>query len=91
MGSDTSAAYHVHKHYDELPTSETTGNPTRDYFDSAEKTIRDGQVTDAGPLEGGGERLIYRRTVDGKVMEAIVLVKPDGKLIMATYGAAKAG
>jgi hypothetical protein len=48
-------------------------------------------VTDAGPLEGGGERLIYRRTVDGKVMEAIVLVKPDGKLIMATYGAAKAG
>jgi hypothetical protein len=41
-------------------------------------------------------RVIFRReVVDGtgtrRVMEAIVIVRPDGRLIMATYGAAKAG
>jgi hypothetical protein len=96
MGSDTSAAYHVRKHYDELPGDEITGNPTRDYFDSAQRTIHDGEVWKREALPGGAERLIFRREVvdaagNRKLMEAIVIARPDGKLIMATYGAAKAG
>lgn len=43
-----------------------------------------------------GRAVIFRREVvvgtgTRRVMEAIVIVRPDGRLIMATYGAAKAG
>ena len=95
MGSDTSAAYHGYKHYDELPAAEQTGHPLDDYFQSAERTIRDGNVWRRESLPGGGEELIFRReaTEAGglrKTMEAILLVRPDGKVIMKTFGGAKA-
>ncbi|GAB2834438.1 hypothetical protein GCM10027176_43500 [Actinoallomurus bryophytorum] len=95
MGSDTSAAYHGYKHYDELPAVEKTGHPLEDYFQSAERTIRDGQVWKRETFPDGREELIFRREVIEagglrKTMEAIVLVRPDGKVIMKTFGVAKA-
>jgi hypothetical protein len=95
MGSDTSAAYHVIKHLKDIVPDEVTGNPTRDYFNSAERTIHDGDIVDRLPADGGGQELIFRRQVmDGvgkpKLMQAIVLEKPDGRLILKTYGVAKA-
>jgi hypothetical protein len=95
MGSDTSAAYHAIKHGKELVPDEVTGDPIRDYFNSAERTIHDGDVVDRKQVPGGGEELIFRREVlDGagkpRLMEAIVLERPDGRLILKTYGTAKA-
>jgi len=95
MGSDTSAAYHGYKHYKELPINEKTGHPLQDYLQSAERTIRDGHVWRHESLPDGGEEIIFRREVVepggmSKTMEAILLVRPDGKVIMKTFGAAKA-
>lgn len=95
MGSDTSAAYHLHKHQSELPASERTGDPMSDYFDSAERTIRDGEVSIPTNPRGGVPTFVFRReVVDAagvrKVLEAIVIRRPDGKLIMTTFGKAKA-
>ncbi|WP_119729620.1 hypothetical protein [Thermomonospora amylolytica] len=89
MGSESSAAYHAHKHYKELPESERTGDMIRDYLDSAERTIREGEVWRRQTMDNGSEQLIIRRDVGGTVMEAIIYVKPDGSTVMASYGSAK--
>ena len=61
MGNELSAAYHVRKHYREIPQIEQTGNPVADYHNSAERTIREGELTDRIKRDGGGEILNYRR------------------------------
>lgn len=96
MGNELSAAYHVRKHYREIPQIEQTGNPVADYHNSAERTIREGELTDRIKRDGGGEILNYRREVvetDGtgaervRILRAVVVVAPNGDLIMPTYGA----
>ncbi|TDQ53755.1 hypothetical protein EV190_103206 [Actinorugispora endophytica] len=91
MGHEASAAYHLRKHYHELPESETTGDRVRDYHDSMELTIRNGTLVDWIPFPGVGEKFVYQREVPdptGRVdtMKAIVLVRSDGMLVTMTYG-----
>ncbi|QKW35099.1 hypothetical protein HUT06_14540 [Actinomadura sp. NAK00032] len=94
MGSDTSTAYHARKHYDELPESERTGDVVRDYLNSAERTIREGDVVKRSMLDNGAERLVFHRTVTGAngrpiTLEALVIIRPDGRVVMPTFGGAK--
>ncbi|MFS2295313.1 MAG: hypothetical protein FWJ90_21880 [Actinomadura sp.] len=94
MGADTSAAYHARKHYNELPESERTGDVVRDYLNSAERTIREGDVVKRTVDDSGVERVVFHRKITGKdgrpiTMEALVLVRPDGRVVMPTFGAAK--
>ncbi|MBB6174074.1 hypothetical protein HNR23_004134 [Nocardiopsis mwathae] len=95
MGHETSAAYHARKHYRELPDGERSGDVIRDYHDSAETTIREGELVSASNTGPGAERRLYHRSVfdekEGKyrALEALVLTRPDGKVVMLTYGTAK--
>ncbi|MFE6385664.1 hypothetical protein [Nocardiopsis dassonvillei] len=100
MGHETSAAYHSRKHANELPSAERTGNPVRDYLNSAEVTIRSGEVIDSRVEENGSRKFVFARPkldADGSYvlntktgepvyMKAILYVREDGRVVMATYG-----
>ncbi|MEU0239079.1 hypothetical protein ABZ234_15440 [Nocardiopsis sp. NPDC006198] len=100
MGHQTSTAYHARKHYDEIQPWEQGGSIVDDYMDSAEETIRSGEIRSREPLDGGGERLeivrpkldldgnqvIDKRKKKEVFLRAIVIVKEDGSIVMPTYG-----
>jgi hypothetical protein len=92
--SETAEAYHAIKHQDELPSIPgATGEPVRDYAAAARDTIRTGSVVDASP-SGGSTRVVIRKTYgtppNQSLMEAIIYVRPNGKVTLASYGTAKA-
>ncbi|MDT0331742.1 hypothetical protein [Nocardiopsis lambiniae] len=99
MGHETATAYHARKHYNELPAEEKGGNVISDYLNSAEKTIREGHVSEVTPLAGGAQKWTFMRPVldlDGNhisnkkgkpsYMRAFIIIRPDGTLVMPTYG-----
>jgi hypothetical protein len=88
--SPTAEAYHAIKHQAELPARPgATGDPVTDYAAAARDTIRTGSVVDSARA-GDSVRVIIRKDYSGTLMEAIIYVKPDGTVTLATYGAAKA-
>jgi hypothetical protein len=88
--SPTAEAYHAVKHQSELPARPgATGDPVADYAAAARDTIRTGDVVDA-TLLGDSTRVIIHKNYAGTNMEAIIYVKPDGTVTLATYGAPKA-
>ncbi|QXJ24199.1 hypothetical protein AGRA3207_005474 [Actinomadura graeca] len=88
MGHETSAAYHARKHYSELPPEERHGNYVRDFMDSAERTVREGRMVESKFVDGV-ERQLYIRKVGNRRLEALVTVRPDGRLTMPTFGEQK--
>src|SRR5699024_4399073 len=98
LGHETASAYHARKHYREIPVLEKSGNRIRDYLDSAERTIRHGDITSRTTLDNGSERLtITRPKLDANgnqvirgdkkaFMRAFVIVQPNGDIVMTTYG-----
>ncbi|MFI6578142.1 hypothetical protein ACIBFB_20335 [Nocardiopsis sp. NPDC050513] len=99
MGHETATAYHARKHYNEILDDERSGNIVNDYLDSAELTIRDGEVIELSRLDNGAERLTIMRPVlddngshisnkrgELAYMRAIVIIRQDGSLVMPTYG-----
>ncbi|MFC7329196.1 hypothetical protein [Marinactinospora rubrisoli] len=89
MGHEISAAYHARKHYDELPEEEQRGDVIREYFASAERTVREGVLAKREAVEGGEKLHLARAVVDGdekRYLRSIVLAKDDGRVIMLTYG-----
>jgi hypothetical protein len=99
MGSESSAAYHSRKHQIEIPLEERTGNPVRDYLNSAELTIREGELANFTRLEGGGIHMTFERIVtpesstptpsgtrEVQVMVAQVYLRETTGVVMSTYG-----
>ncbi|MEY9214913.1 hypothetical protein NI17_017465 [Thermobifida halotolerans] len=94
MGHEFSAAYHALKHHHEIPPQEMVGNRVRYYLGSAERTIREGELSLMETQEDGRIKLEFTRTEtwhDGtreKVshLRALIFVGWDGSVIMATYG-----
>ena len=88
--SETATAYHAQKHQGELPqTPSRTGDPVIDYMAAAQDTIRTGTVADVTVSEES-TCVIIRKDYNGRVMEAIVYIRPDGRVTLATYGTQKA-
>jgi hypothetical protein len=92
FGSESATLYHAEKHYAELPASEQTGKKAANYLDSLGKTISSPDSV-VGPevSSTGARQVIFHRTVEGARLEAIVYVQPNGRAVVATYGAAKSG
>jgi hypothetical protein len=94
--TDTAEAYHALKHKKELKgvLPEANKNQVHHYATAADDTIRNGAVVKAEPAEGGSTLVIIQKeymTPEGpKILEAIIYVKPDGKVTLASYGEAKA-
>jgi hypothetical protein len=92
--SETAEAYHARKHGDELPPlPQFTDNAVKNYAEAISDTMHTGDIAEAIRLPNGSIRCIIRKTYPGspgKMMEAIVYVRPDGKVTLASYGAAKA-
>ncbi len=88
FGSESAAAYHTEKHFDEIPAAERAGTKYDAYINSARKTIRDpaSKIIPVSTQEGGANSYKFERTMgDGTVMTAIVIVTSDGKVVLATY------
>jgi len=49
-----------------------------------------GEVVKAERQPNGSTLVIIQKTYGGKVLEAILYIKPDGKVTLASYGKAKA-
>ncbi|MDT0302749.1 hypothetical protein [Streptomonospora wellingtoniae] len=94
MGHPTSASYHSHKHFNELPAAEQGSNKVDSYHQSAVTTIRDGDLAESTTNTDGSIDLKYRReyvdeeTGETKTLQALLVIRPDGLVIMKTYGAA---
>jgi hypothetical protein len=92
--SPTAEAYHAVKHKAELPTElQHTGDPVVDYAPAAHDTIKTGEVVGAVRVQGDSIRVVIHKDYGdtAKVtMEAIIYVKPDGTVTLATYGKPKA-
>ncbi|MFD0774266.1 hypothetical protein ACFQZ2_10050, partial [Streptomonospora algeriensis] len=96
MGHPTSAAYHARKHFSELPLEEQGGNTIESYHQSAMNTLQDGRMTEPHINSDGSVDFAFRREyVDArgkeKILEARLVLRPDGVVIMKTYGAAMGG
>ncbi|MUN40411.1 hypothetical protein [Actinomadura litoris] len=94
MGDDSSAAYHVRKHLHELPRGERGGDAVHAYMNSAERTIRDGDLVIRSVGDDGTETMVFVRNVaqagePKKYVEALIKVRPDGRIVMPTYSKAK--
>jgi hypothetical protein len=90
--SDTAEAYHAVKHQGELPPEFRTGNAVDNYQNAYNDTIKTGNVVKAVATPTGSTQVIIQKTYagTGAPMEAIIYVKPDGEVVLASYGAAKA-
>ncbi|MDY6784630.1 MAG: peptidoglycan-binding protein, partial [Cyanobacteriota bacterium] len=88
--SESSAVYHAHKHYNELPQSERTGtSEIENYLESANRTIREGAAT-VNLSQTGSRSVTVVKTVvgdDGRPVNltAILYVSPDGNVVLASY------
>ena len=94
MGHEFSAAYHALKHHQEILEQEATGHRVNNYFNSAERTIREGELTLMETQDNGRIKLEFTRTAvlqdnRTRTLKAIVFVGRDGSLTMATYGATR--
>ncbi|MFW6639150.1 hypothetical protein ACOALZ_03815 [Nocardiopsis algeriensis] len=98
MPHETSTSYHARKHPNAIPEGEITGNLIKDYILSAENTLRYGEIVERTPAGGGAEKIVVRRPMlspngthetDRKkrplYLEAILYLKPDSTIIMATF------
>ena len=95
--TESSAAYHAHKHAHDLPPAEQTGSEVADYLNALRETIQrpSSQSTAANQLEPGRSHA-FTRTVDVRpggatsgpgdryTMTAIVNESPDGAVSVAT-------
>jgi hypothetical protein len=94
FSSPDAATYHALKHGGDLPPSEVVTNLTTSFLDSAQKTIKS---PTADPnvlvLQNGARSLTFTRVVqDGATkyqMRAIVIVSPEGNVVLATMMGAK--
>jgi hypothetical protein len=90
--SPTAEAYHVEKHFDELPASDQgSTNRVETFNQRAMETIRNGRITNNEMTPTGSRRLVFQHqpVAGGPTLEAIVYVKPDGSVVIASFGAAK--
>jgi hypothetical protein len=89
--SESSAAYHVLKHFRELTPSErarasqSRGSEARSYLESLDQTLRTGTVR-TETSQYGERRLFFERTDEGTSLRAIVVVTQDGRAMVVTYG-----
>lgn len=99
FGTETTTAYHVHKHGDELSLLERPAAGARfdaelgAYVGSARRTIATGDVV-PGEFTGGAGGLTFTRVVEDaagvrRTMTARVYVR-DGHALVTTYGGAAA-
>jgi hypothetical protein len=87
--SESTAAYHAHKHYGELPPSHRVGTGEMDnYLKSLAGTIKTGQAQHSIDQEGKhvfNFRCTYVEAGETYGMMAIVKVTLEGKVVVATY------
>ncbi|WP_017609804.1 hypothetical protein [Nocardiopsis xinjiangensis] len=99
FGHQTGSAYHGRKHYKEILPDEKNGNVIEDYLNSTEQTIKHGTITEQVTLEGGSERLTFRRPAPDEsgnhdpdrkgrynYLRAFVIIKNNGDLVITTHG-----
>nr|CTQ90524.1 hypothetical protein [Kibdelosporangium sp. MJ126-NF4] len=95
--SDDATAYHARKHQNELPTAEQNeADPIGAYQSSLKETLANGTVVRQTPNYQGGTstQVVIHRTAPGLtghpvVLEALVYVQHDGRVVVATYGEPK--
>jgi hypothetical protein len=97
FASESSGAYHAHKHAHDLPPAEQTGNEVADYLRALRETVQNPtrQATSAAQLEPGRSHS-FTRIVEVRpggatsgpgqryTMTAIVNESPDGSVSVAT-------
>ncbi|HEY0195160.1 MAG TPA: hypothetical protein VGC42_28795, partial [Kofleriaceae bacterium] len=88
--SETAESYHTVKHQAELPEPKLAESPVENYDAYAKDTIKTGEVVKAERQPNGSIQVIIQKTYGGKVLEAILYIKPDGKVTLASYGKRKA-
>ena len=95
--SPAAEAYHAQKHAKELDglTEIPAGDAVTRFAEATKLTLTQGTVFKAEVSETGSIRIILRREFtkdDGTTatLEAIVYVQPDGRVVIATFGGAKA-
>jgi hypothetical protein len=95
--SPAAEAYHAQKHAKELEglTEIPAGDAVTRFAEATKLTLTQGTVFKAEVSETGSIRIILRRDFvkdDGSTatLEAIVYVQPDGRVVIATFGGAKA-
>lgn len=95
--SPTAEAYHAQKHAKELDdlTELPASDPVTRFAEATKLTLTKGAVTKAELSHTGSTMVIIQRSFPknggGSVtLEAIVYVKPDGRVVIATFGGAKA-
>jgi hypothetical protein len=92
MGSESGEVYHASKHYDELPRDLQTGDPVNNTAEAARVTVRDGTIVKTWSEDGALKYVVHHtfksRTAGGRdtVLEALMIVRADGKVVMATFG-----
>ncbi len=94
FATDAAEVYHARKHGTEreLPPEFVTGDPVRDFNAALRDTVRTGAVEVVRPTHTESIQVVIRKTYGanpGVVMEAIIYVRPNGNVIIATYGKAK--
>jgi hypothetical protein len=88
--SETAESYHAAKHQAELPEPKLADSPVENYDAYAKDTIKTGEVVKAEQQPNGSTLVIVQKTYGGTVLEAILYVKPDGQVTLASFGKAKA-
>ena len=93
FSTESSAAYHVEKHIDDLPPSEanltTPATRVQSYLESAAKTVKTGTAV-TGANQDGTPTVAFTRTVTENhkayTLTARVFLTEDGNAFLATYG-----
>jgi hypothetical protein len=88
--SETAESYHAAKHQAELPEPKLAESPVENYDAYAKDTIKTGEVVKAEQQPNGSTLVIVQKTYGGTVLEAILYVKPDGQVTLASFGKPKA-
>lgn len=91
--SSAAEAYHAVKH-PELPSQQAlggdvklTGDHLTDFLAVQRQTIKSGTVEGVTLQTSNSTKLVYTQTYDGTSYRAIVFVKPDGTVRVASFGA----
>lgn len=95
MGSESGEVYHASKHYKELPPDLQKGDPVNNTAEVARATVKDGTIKKTWS-EDGALKYVVHHTFKSKtagapdtVLEALMIVRADGKVVMATFGSPK--
>lgn len=95
MGSESGEVYHANKHYNELPPRFRKGDPISNYAEAARDVMHTGEVKRTWSEDDVLKYVVhktYSGTPPGNIevtLEALVIVRPDGKVVMATFGSPK--